>query len=305
MPIFCQFLGACLSNGWLSDTGRPSHPVHGRGRIDRLGSPICDVSDVCLPSAREAPTVIVFRWVQGCSWTGDASRSRCLLLGFPLTRKAGLLTRSSIVVCLYRIAIPDGEVSGARKCGHSSGKNLKGCQTWEHKLSFYGKSIFWGLRKMRDKSKYCSAKNSKDCGMRVSLSWNDSSHWSTQNKSTLRMLHGKGDGKKSLYCTDTANNMKMWRGGLGLFYFILSTICYTVLVRSPWEEGWVKAPDQECHATATAYTTSVLENLLVYSLSPIFSLKGFPWPFSWTMYSDIRETSGDTQGLALDSTITD
>ena len=34
----------------------------------------------------------------------------------------------------------------------------------------------------------------------------------------------------------------------------------------------------------------------------IFSVKGCPWPFSWTVYTDIRETSGDAQDLASDDT---
>ena len=37
---------------------------------------------------------------------------------------------------------------------------------------------------------------------------------------------------------------------------------------------------------------------------PIFSVKGCPWPFSWTMYTDIRETSGNAQDLAFDDTMT-
>ena len=69
MPIFCQFLGACSSNGRLDDTGQSSHLVHGWGRVDRLGNPIRDVSDVLLLSVREAPTIMMVRWIQGYSWT--------------------------------------------------------------------------------------------------------------------------------------------------------------------------------------------------------------------------------------------
>jgi len=92
----------------------------------------------------------------------------------PLTCKVSPLTRLSTVVCLYQVAIPDDKVPGTRKYGHSGKKNemqrlLNPCQRENANylsesflcsifLSYYGKSIFWELRTMRDTSKYCPAK---------------------------------------------------------------------------------------------------------------------------------------------------
>ena len=87
-----------------------------------------------------------------------------------LTCKVSPLTRSSIVACLRKIAIPYGKVSGTRNYRHSGGKNetkrlLSPCQC--ENANYLSMTLphlalrqvhFPKLQMMREKGYYCPAK---------------------------------------------------------------------------------------------------------------------------------------------------
>ena len=139
---FLRSFGACLSNSRFSDTGRSFLPVHGRGCVDRLGNPICDVGDVLFPSAREASTIIAFRWVQGCSWAGGFTKdiNAWCLIERHSHRCGKRLTGSSVVIHLYQVAILDYEISGISEYWHGGRKAerlreqkaIKAIPPWEY-----------------------------------------------------------------------------------------------------------------------------------------------------------------------------